>query len=102
MCAYWRFDKESIARWRKFVDANIKNDFVAERKVRNITHKSVRLSRSTVWRVLVGCQVTPATAPTRALHAFDVSTLPQSFWTIVNELISWHLSPVEPSQDGSS
>lgn len=54
----WTIEKPSLEKWRKFINENIDNDFVHERKARNITRTNVDLSKSEIWRVLIGCQVT--------------------------------------------
>ncbi len=54
----WEINDESLDKWRKFVNANINNDFVNDRKTRNVSRSEVNLSSETIWHVLVGCQVT--------------------------------------------
>ncbi|MBQ0769208.1 MAG: hypothetical protein KBT58_07945 [Bizionia sp.] len=54
----WEINNDSLDKWREFVNANIANDFVKDRKSRNITRRKVDLSSERIWHVLVGCQVT--------------------------------------------
>lgn len=54
----WDVRTDTLEKWRKFVDANIDNQFVIDRRKRNITRRSIDLSDGRIWHVLVGCQVT--------------------------------------------
>lgn len=54
----WNIQPDTLERWQDFVDENIKNDFVVERKKKNIKRRNVDLSEERIWHVLVGCQVT--------------------------------------------
>ena len=54
----WKFNKADIDRWEKFINDNINNEFVLDRKERNINRKRVVLSKQKLWYVHIGCQVT--------------------------------------------
>lgn len=58
MQLYWEISDDELSQWRSFVDANKTNEFVKDRKKRNISRKTVNLSKNMLWRVHVGCQVT--------------------------------------------
>jgi len=54
----WTIEKETLQRWREFVNANIDNQVVVNRQRRNVHRIDIDLSRSNLWKVFVGCQVT--------------------------------------------
>jgi hypothetical protein len=54
----WEIDDATLARWRDFVAENSKNQMVRNRRQRNINRKDIDLSKSNLWHVFVGCQVT--------------------------------------------
>lgn len=58
MNANWEIDLDTLSRWRHFVDRNLDNPLVIERKRRNVMRVGIDLSRGRIWQVLVGCQVT--------------------------------------------
>lgn len=58
MKAVWEIDDATLQRWRDFVLANRGNPMVLERQTRNVDGKNIDLSRTSLWRVFVGCQVT--------------------------------------------
>ena len=74
----WEIDKATIQRWREFVSSNIKNDEVLDRKKRNVDRKDIDLSKASLWRVLVGCQVTTQqkSGPNTPVRRFLDSTSP--------------------------
>lgn len=54
----WEISETELDRWRSFVKSNKENDFVKDREERNISRKTVDLSKQMLWFVHVGCQVT--------------------------------------------
>lgn len=54
----WDISDEDIEKWRSFVEDNLKNNFVVDRRKNNITRKNVDLSTDMLWHVHIGCQVT--------------------------------------------
>jgi predicted transcriptional regulator len=68
----WEISDGELARWRSFIDANITNEFVIDREKRNISRKTVDLSKNMLWYVHVGCQVTTQqrSGPTSAVSRF--------------------------------
>lgn len=54
----WEIDQATLARWRGFVEENSKNQMVRNRHRRNVKRENIDLSRSNIWKVFVGCQVT--------------------------------------------
>lgn len=54
----WEFNTTDTQRWKKFVSDNINNNFVLDRKERNINRSHVDLSKKQLWYVHIGCQVT--------------------------------------------
>jgi len=54
----WEIEDGTIQRWREFVDANIGNEMVVNRQKRNVNRNDIDLSKSNLWKVFVGCQVT--------------------------------------------
>lgn len=58
MKPFWEIDEGTMQRWREFVDLNLGNAVARERQRRNVERKDIDLSKSGLWRVFVGCQVT--------------------------------------------
>jgi hypothetical protein len=54
----WEINEETLSRWRDFVDKNSKNQAVLKRHERNVKRNGIDLSKTNLWHVLVGCQVT--------------------------------------------
>jgi hypothetical protein len=54
----WEIDKATTQRWREFVDANINNQPVKDRRKRNVARKGINLSKVNLWKSFVSCQVT--------------------------------------------
>jgi hypothetical protein len=54
----WEISENAIQRWREFVDFNVRNTVVKDRQRRNVERKDIDLSKSSLWRAFVGCQVT--------------------------------------------
>lgn len=54
----WEIDEATLARWRRFVEENSQNQMVLNRRRRNIKRENIDLSKSNLWKVFVGCQVT--------------------------------------------
>jgi thermostable 8-oxoguanine DNA glycosylase len=58
MKAEWVIDKETIPRWRKLVNDNIKEQMVIDRQGRNVDREGIVLSKTYLWKVFMGCQIT--------------------------------------------
>jgi hypothetical protein len=58
MKAVWEVDERSVQRWHELVKSNIGNDLAKERKRKNVERLGIELSRASLWKVFVGCQVT--------------------------------------------
>lgn len=54
----WKISNKDLTQWRSFVAENETNNLVKDRKRKNITRKSVNLSKEVLWIAHVGCQVT--------------------------------------------
>lgn len=54
----WEIDEGTLSRWRDFVEENSKNQVVLDRRQRNVKREGIDLSKSNLWHVFVGCQVT--------------------------------------------
>lgn len=74
----WNINPEELDKWRKFVDANISNDFVKDREERNLLRTEVDLSKDKLWYVHVGCQVTTQqrSGPNSSVSKFMDSSSP--------------------------
>lgn len=74
----WEIDKAAIQRWQEFVSSNIENDVARDRRRRNVDRKDIDLSKSSLWRVFVGCQVTTQqrSGPNAPVSRFIDSTSP--------------------------
>ena len=78
MRAYWNIDDASLKRWRRLT-ASLEHDaFVRERFERNIRRTALDLSKTELWRVMVGCQVTSMqrAGPTSKVSVFMRSGSP--------------------------
>lgn len=58
MQAHWSIDESAIESWRALVKANKTKILVQRRIERNIGREGVDLSKQSLWRAMVGCQVT--------------------------------------------
>jgi thermostable 8-oxoguanine DNA glycosylase len=89
----WEINKTTLQRWRKFVVSNIKNDLVVDRQRRNVGRKDIDLSKSSLWKVFVGCQVTTQqrSGPNTPVSRFMSSASPA---------LNYHACRREPSVQG--
>lgn len=75
----WEIDEGTLSRWRDFVEENSKNQVVLNRRQRNVKREGICLSKSNLWHVFVGCQVTtqqrsgPDTPVSRFLRSGSVA-----------------------------
>ena len=74
----WEIDEAAIQRWREFVNLNIRNDVAKDRHKRNVKRKDIDLSKSNLWKALVGCQVSTQqrSGPNTPVSRFISSTRP--------------------------
>ncbi len=54
----WEINEATLARWHGFVEENSTNQMVRNRYRRNIKRENIDLSKSNIWKVFVGCQIT--------------------------------------------
>lgn len=86
----WEIDEATLARWRSFVDENTKNQMVRNRHRRNIKRENIDLSKSNIWKVFVGCQVTTQqrSGPNTPVSRFLDSDSPALDYTACKKAIS--------------
>ena len=58
MKAEWTIDKKVLQNIQTVIDNNIEKQFVKERIRKNVEKQDIDLSRNTIWKVLVGCEIT--------------------------------------------
>jgi hypothetical protein len=58
MQAHWVIDEATINSWRCLVDATKDTETVRQRIKQNVDRDEIDLSKSAIWRVLVGCLIT--------------------------------------------
>lgn len=58
MHANWDIDEATVKKCKEIVAGNESKALVKRRRQKNILRKGIDLSKSAVWRVIVGCQVT--------------------------------------------
>ncbi|MHA6898010.1 hypothetical protein [Ralstonia pseudosolanacearum] len=60
MKAVWVIDESSIAPWRKIVQENKHKGVPTDRLTKNVNRQGIVLTKDTIWRVMLGCQITSA------------------------------------------
>jgi hypothetical protein len=58
MKLHWEIEKEDIARGKAFLRAQMGNDFVKSRIVRNVGARTPRFSKERFWQKMIGCLLT--------------------------------------------
>lgn len=58
MKARWTIDEADIDSWRSLVDANANKHTVRQRIKQNVDREQIDLSKSSIWRIIVGCLIT--------------------------------------------
>ncbi len=58
MKAEWTIDKKVLQNIQTVIENNNEKQFVKERIRKNVEKQDIDLSRNTIWKVLVGCEIT--------------------------------------------
>lgn len=58
MKAEWIIDEEVLNNIKKVIDKNSNRKFVKERYKKNVKKIGIDLSKNTIWKVLIGCEIT--------------------------------------------
>lgn len=60
MKAVWVIDESSLTPWKRIVKENMHKGVPTDRLTKNVKRLGITLTKDSIWRVMLGCQVTSA------------------------------------------